>query len=136
MGEVKFIPQREGPHTNRVGCRTGLRIILAMIIKGRITIALPGFKLCFSRRYTVFFLSEVLQVDIRDTPQYTHNKKFWEEQSPTLLSLRTEYLMRRGPHRKHCVQQFFYCCVCIRYRGNVFTEPLLRNDTGATQTAS
>jgi hypothetical protein len=26
------------------------------------------------------------------------------------------------------VQQYFYCCVCIRYRGNVSTEPLLSND--------
>jgi hypothetical protein len=27
-------------------------------------------------------------------------------------------------------QQFFYCCVCIRYRGNVSTEPLPSNDKG------
>jgi hypothetical protein len=33
-------------------------------------------------------------------------------------------LIRHGPHRKRCVQQFFYCCMCIRCRGNVFTEPL------------
>jgi hypothetical protein len=28
------------------------------------------------------------------------------------------------------VQQFFYCSVCIRYRGNVSTEPLPSNDRG------
>jgi hypothetical protein len=32
-----------------------------------------------------------------------------------------------GPHWK-CLQQFFYCCVSISYRGNVCTEPLPSND--------
>jgi hypothetical protein len=57
-------------------------------------------------------------------------------------------LIRHRPHWKQCVQQFFYCCVCIRYRGNVytkplpskdrgiFTEPLTSNDRGDTQTAT
>jgi hypothetical protein len=39
-------------------------------------------------------------------------------------------LIRHGPHWKRRVQQFFYCCVCIRYRGNVSTEPLPSNDRG------
>jgi hypothetical protein len=34
------------------------------------------------------------------------------------------------PHTKLCVQQFFYCCLCILYRGNVFTQPLPSNDRG------
>jgi hypothetical protein len=38
--------------------------------------------------------------------------------------------IRHGPHRKRRVQQFFYCCVCIRYHGNVSTEPLPSNDRG------
>jgi hypothetical protein len=33
-------------------------------------------------------------------------------------------LIRYGPHWKRRVQKFFYCCACIRYRGNVSTEPL------------
>jgi hypothetical protein len=33
-------------------------------------------------------------------------------------------LIRHEPHWKRRVQQFFYCCVCIRYRGNISTEPL------------
>jgi hypothetical protein len=37
-------------------------------------------------------------------------------------------LIRHRPHSKRRVQQFFYCCVCIRYRGNVSTEPLPSND--------
>jgi hypothetical protein len=53
---------------------------------------------------------------------------------------------RHGPHWKRRVQQFFYCCVCIRYRGNVsteqlpssyrgiFTESLPSNDKGDTHT--
>jgi hypothetical protein len=39
-------------------------------------------------------------------------------------------LIRHGPHWKRRLQQFFYCCLCIRYRGNVCTEPLPSNDRG------
>jgi hypothetical protein len=39
-------------------------------------------------------------------------------------------LIRYGPRRKRDVQQFLYCCVCIRYRDNDFTEPLPSNDSG------
>jgi hypothetical protein len=39
-------------------------------------------------------------------------------------------LIRHRPHRKRCVQQFFYCWVCISCRANVFTEPLPSNDRG------
>jgi hypothetical protein len=34
------------------------------------------------------------------------------------------------PHLKRRFQQFFYCCMCICYRGNVSTEPLPSNDSG------
>jgi hypothetical protein len=34
-------------------------------------------------------------------------------------------LIRHGPHIKRRVQQFFYCCVCIRYRGNVLPSRCL-----------
>jgi hypothetical protein len=37
-------------------------------------------------------------------------------------------LIRHGPHRRRHVQQCF-CCMCIRCRGNVFTEPLPNNDS-------
>jgi hypothetical protein len=39
-------------------------------------------------------------------------------------------LIRHGSHWKRRVQQFFYYCVCIRYRVNVSTEPLPSNDRG------
>jgi hypothetical protein len=39
-------------------------------------------------------------------------------------------LIRHGPHWKRRVQQFFHCRMCIRYCGNVSTEPLPRNDRG------
>jgi hypothetical protein len=42
-------------------------------------------------------------------------------------------LIRHGAHRKLGVQQFFYFCVCIRCRRNVFTEPLPSNDRGIYQ---
>jgi hypothetical protein len=38
-------------------------------------------------------------------------------------------LIRHGPHWERRVQQF-YCCVCIRYHGNVSAEPLPSNDRG------
>jgi hypothetical protein len=47
------------------------------------------------------------------------NKKFWEELIASFSFIRHE------PHRKRRVQQFCYCCVCIRCRGNVLTIPFL-----------
>jgi hypothetical protein len=38
--------------------------------------------------------------------------------------------IRHGPHRKRRFQEFFFRCVCIRCRGNVFTEPLRSNGKG------
>jgi hypothetical protein len=55
------------------------------------------------------------------TPQI---KKFWEELMAYVLSV------RHGPHRKRRFQQFIHCCMCIRIRGNVFTEPFACNDRG------
>jgi hypothetical protein len=51
----------------------------------------------------------------------------WTDRLLSFDTTRTAY--------KTTVQQFLYCCVCIRCRGNVFTEPLPRNDSGDTQTA-
>jgi hypothetical protein len=45
-------------------------------------------------------------------------------------------LIRQGIHWKWRVQQFFYCCVCIRYRGNISTELRTSNDTGIFTEAS
>jgi hypothetical protein len=53
------------------------------------------------------------------------NKKEVLGRTNRLLSL-----IQHGPHWKRCVQQFFYCCVWIRYRDNVSTEPLCSNDRG------
>jgi hypothetical protein len=39
-----------------------------------------------------------------------------------------------GPHRRHHVQQFFYCGMCVCCRGNVFTVPLPSKVTWDTQT--
>jgi hypothetical protein len=41
-------------------------------------------------------------------------------------------LIKHEPHGKRCVQQLFSFCMCIRCRGNVFTEPLPSNDRGYT----
>jgi hypothetical protein len=51
------------------------------------------------------------------------NKKFWDE----LIAYFP--LIRHGPHRKQCAQQFLYCCMCSRCRNNVFTELLHSNNT-------
>jgi hypothetical protein len=39
------------------------------------------------------------------------------------------FLIRHGSHWKRRFHQF-YCCVCIRFSGNVSTEPLPSNDRG------
>jgi hypothetical protein len=36
-------------------------------------------------------------------------------------------LIPHGPHRNRHIHQFFYC-LCIRWSGNVLTEPLLSNN--------
>jgi hypothetical protein len=64
-----------------------------------------------------------LRVDIA-TWNFYISKKFWKEHIAYFP------LTRHGPHRKRRVQQFVYCCVCIRCRGNVFTEPMTGNDKG------
>jgi hypothetical protein len=55
---------------------------------------------------------------------HKENNKFWEE----LIAYFP--FIRHGPHRKRRVRQFYYCCVCILCRGNVFTGPLPSNDRG------
>jgi hypothetical protein len=40
------------------------------------------------------------------------------------------FLIRHGQNWKRRVQKFFFCWVCIRYRGNVSTEPLPSKDRG------
>jgi hypothetical protein len=54
-----------------------------------------------------------------DSGNRATREKLWEE----LLSCFP--LSRHGPHRKHNVQQFFCCSVCVCCSGSVFTEPLL-----------
>jgi hypothetical protein len=46
------------------------------------------------------------------------------------LTLSTEFFFintLHGPNRKHRSQNFFYCCLRICCRGNMFTEPLPSN---------
>jgi hypothetical protein len=57
-----------------------------------------------------------------ETVASTLSKKFWEELIAYFLSQHTVHLVRHRPHREHRIQPFFYCCVCIRCRGNVFTQ--------------
>jgi hypothetical protein len=54
------------------------------------------------------------------------NKKFWEE-----LIAYFPLIWHRS-HRKVCIQQFFYCCMCIYCCGNVSAQPLPTNNRGDT----
>jgi hypothetical protein len=56
--------------------------------------------------------------------QHNNNKKFWEE----LIAYYP--LIRHGRHRNRRVQQFLYCCVCVRCSVNVSTEPMPSNKRG------
>jgi hypothetical protein len=51
------------------------------------------------------------------------------EQAQKIIIIIIAYcpLIRQEPHRKQWAQKF-YCCMCIRCSGNVFTEPLPSND--------
>jgi hypothetical protein len=46
---------------------------------------------------------------------------------PTLTSIVLLITPLHGPSRKRRFQQYLYCCMSIRCRGNMFTEPLPRN---------
>jgi hypothetical protein len=61
----------------------------------------------------------------RSTQKHERQKQGVLGRTNRLLSL-----IRHEPHSKRRAQQFFYCCVCIRYRGDVSTEPLSCNDSG------
>jgi hypothetical protein len=73
-------------------------------------------------------------------------RKTMDQQEVLGRSNRLVSLIRHGPYWKRCVQQFFYCCMCICYRGKfsieplpsnnrrIFTEPLASNDRGDTHT--
>jgi hypothetical protein len=55
----------------------------------------------------------------------------WDTQQEVLgRTNRLLSLIRHGPYWKQRVQQFFYCCVCIHYHGNVSAEPLPSNEGG------
>jgi hypothetical protein len=56
---------------------------------------------------------------------YSTPPPHWRGSDNRLLSL-----IWQGTHRKRRIQQFFYSCVCIRCRGNVFTETLPGNNSG------
>jgi hypothetical protein len=78
------------------------------------------------RNYDTYIPSNVSIYTIRLSNKY----KFIIIQQVLGRTNRLLSFMRHGPHWKRRVQKFFYCCLCIRYRGNVSTEPLPSNDKG------
>jgi hypothetical protein len=71
-------------------------------------------------------------VYIRNSSMELMNWMFYKLLKYTISSRKNRLLslIRHGPHWKRRVQQSFYCCVRIRYRGEVSTEPLPSNDWG------
>jgi hypothetical protein len=55
-------------------------------------------------------------------PRPETKQEFWEE--PIVCFP----LIRHGPQRKRRLQQLFYSFVCIRWRSNVFADPMFSND--------
>jgi hypothetical protein len=52
----------------------------------------------------------------------------WNCRTRLPITNRTHFITTlHRPNRQHCSQQFLYCCLCIRCRGNSFTEPLPSN---------
>jgi hypothetical protein len=65
-----------------------------------------------------------------------HPRSSGKNYSPIFSSLQVEYLILHGHHRKHRVQHFFCCCVCIRCSWNVFAKSLPSNDRLSWLTSS
>jgi hypothetical protein len=59
--------------------------------------------------------------------RYDWVKKIWEE----LITYFT--LIWHEPHRKRCIQQFFYCCMCV-YLGTYLLSHCLTTVRGYTDT--
>jgi hypothetical protein len=78
-----------------------------------------------SKSFPIHYWLTILSFNLKFSELMTLFKQEILGKTNRLLSL-----IRHGPHWKRHVQQLFYCCVCIRYRGNVSTEPLPRNDWG------
>jgi hypothetical protein len=56
----------------------------------------------------------------------TYIKKFSKE------LIANSSLIEHGPHIKRCAKQFFYCCMCIRCRGNILPSRCLTRIWGYT----
>jgi hypothetical protein len=70
------------------------------------------------------FTMNIINIFLIGRTMVSMNKKFWEELVANFP------LIWHGSHRKRRFQQFFYCYVCIRCRGNVLIEPLHSKDKG------
>jgi 5-methylthioribose kinase len=64
----------------------------------------------------------------------SYNSYIFKEQEVLGRTIRLLSFDTTRKHRKRRVQEFFYCCLCILCRGNVFTEPLTSNDEGDRNT--
>jgi hypothetical protein len=76
----------------------------------------------FAKEITAAALSQTTNSSASDNQ--INNKKFWEE----LIAYFPLY--DTGHIENDTFSILFYCCACIRYRGNVSTEPLPSNDRG------
>jgi hypothetical protein len=85
-------------------------------------------------RYLVTYFYVDFLFLVFDFLRYWIRIKLEKEQEVLWRTNRLLSWIRHGPHRKWRVQQFFYCCVCIRYRSNVSTEQLSIKDKGDTHT--
>lgn len=73
-------------------------------------------------------------VDVIVTTKFILEKSSGKNSRLTFISLLIEYLIRHVLHRKHCVQQFLYCCVCICYLGTKYLRSLCLEMTGEGDT--
>jgi hypothetical protein len=71
-----------------------------------------------------FYLQQALNFFLQSLAGF----KILKQQEALGRTNRLLSLIRHGPRLKRRVQQVFYCCVCIRYHGNISTEPLPSND--------
>jgi hypothetical protein len=93
----------------------------------------PGLLICIPHEYGGSAITPSTGIHFSSPPTTSRTMVEVFEPAPhgehTSILVHFEYPMEQERHRKHSIQQFLYCCECIRACGNVFTETMPNNVT-------
>jgi hypothetical protein len=122
----RFTYCQPSDHGLLLGGISGRTITWTLLISSALILTLSMYDNADSRNITVHNLRVGTVYKHTQTFFFSLLSLFWKKKVLGRIN-RLHSLIRHGPHWKRCVQQFFYCCVCIRYSDNVCTEPLPSN---------